>query len=348
MPAARDPGPDQRPALNDAGWRRRRTLRRYFSGVQRWLRPPRRLSPTRAGWCFFALTFGVGFAALNTGNNLLYLVLSLMLAFLVLSGVLSESALRGVEVRRRLPRELYAERDAWVGIEIANHQRRVVAYALVVEDRWIDDRRRERAAGRCFALRISPGGSEQRSYRLRPEQRGELAFAGFVVSTRFPFGLFSKSRSFEAPDRALVYPAVDPVPIPRDFGGARESGEVVTGPRGAGAEVGGVREFARGDAPRRIAWRASLRAQALWVREVESEHQGEVEVRLRTAGRPADSGFERDVRGSASEVFALLERGLRVGLRTDREELGAEAGARQRARLLGFLARVAPDQAVPR
>ncbi|MBW2401796.1 MAG: DUF58 domain-containing protein, partial [Deltaproteobacteria bacterium] len=46
------------------------------------------------------LTFGVGFAALNTGNNLLYLVLSLMLAFLVLSGVMSESALRGIRVRR--------------------------------------------------------------------------------------------------------------------------------------------------------------------------------------------------------------------------------------------------------
>jgi uncharacterized protein (DUF58 family) len=163
------------------------------------------------------------------------------------------------------------------------------------------------------------------------------------VSTRFPFGLFSKSRAFEAPDHALVYPAVDPVPIPRDFGGARESGEVVTGPRGTGAEVGGVREFERGDAPRWIAWRASLRSQSLWVREVESEHQGEVEVRLRTAGRPADPGFERDVRGSASEVSALLERGLRVGLRTDRDRFDADAGAQQRARLLGFLARVAPD-----
>ena len=54
--------------------------------VLRWLRPPRTLRPTRAGWAFFAITFGVGFAALNTGNNLLYLVLSLMLAFLVLSG----------------------------------------------------------------------------------------------------------------------------------------------------------------------------------------------------------------------------------------------------------------------
>jgi uncharacterized protein (DUF58 family) len=339
VPAARDPGPDQRSAVTD---RRRRALRRYFSGLQRWLRPPRRLSPTRAGWCFFALTFGIGFAALNTGNNLLYLVLSLMLAFLVLSGVLSESALRGVEVRRRVPRELYAERDAWVGLEIANRQRRVVSYALIVEDRWIDEQRRERAAGRCFALRIAPGGSELRSYRLRPERRGDLSFAGFVVSTRFPFGLFSKSRAFEAPECALVYPAVDPVPIPRDFGGARESGEAVAGPRGSGAEVGGVREFERGDAPRWIAWRASLRSQSLWVREVESEHQGEVEVRLRTAGRPADPGFERDVRSSASEVFALLERGLRVGLRTDRDRVDADAGAQQRARLLGFLARVVP------
>ena len=74
--------------------------------VARRLRPPRVLRPTRAGWVFFGLTFGVGFAALNTGNNLLYLVLSLMLAFLVLSGALSESALRGITVQRILPGEI--------------------------------------------------------------------------------------------------------------------------------------------------------------------------------------------------------------------------------------------------
>jgi uncharacterized protein (DUF58 family) len=323
--------------------RRRRPPRRVFSGTLRWLRPPRRLRPTRAGWSFFALTFGVGFAALNTGNNLLYLVLSLMLAFLVLSGVLSESALRGVALRRRVPRELFAERDAWVAVEIQNRQRRWVAYALVVEDRWIDGSGREHAAGRCTALRIAPGASHERSYRLRPAQRGELAFAGFVVSTRFPFGLFSKSRTFEAPERALVYPAIDPAAIPPDWGGARDTGEGASEPRGRGSEVGGVREYTRGDAPRRIAWRASLRTRSLWVREVESEDQGEVEVRLRTAGRSADDGFERDVRRSASEVFALLARGLRVGLRTDRDHLGPAAGTAQCARLLGFLARVAPD-----
>ena len=75
-----------------------------------WLRPPRQLRPTRAGWVFLSVILGVGFAALNTGNNLLYLVLSLMLAFLTLSGVLSESALRGVRLRRELPREVFAVR----------------------------------------------------------------------------------------------------------------------------------------------------------------------------------------------------------------------------------------------
>jgi uncharacterized protein (DUF58 family) len=345
--AARDPGPDQRSAIGreseaHPAIRRRRALRRYFSGALRWLRPPRRLSPTRAGWSFFALTFGVGFAALNTGNNLLYLVLSLMLAFLVLSGAMSESALRGVAVRRRIPRELYAERDAWIGVEIHNRQRRVAAYALVVEDRWIDRVGREHAAGRCTALRVAPGTCELRSYRHRPAQRGDLAFAGFVVSTRFPFGLFSKSRTFELSERALVYPAVDPLAIPTDPRGAREAGDGAASPRGRGAEVSGVREYARGDPPRRIAWRASLRSGALWVRDVEAESAREVELRLRTAGRGADAGFERDVRRSASEVSAMLAGGLRVGLRTDRDHLRPAAGSEQRARLLGFLARIEP------
>ena len=87
-------------------------LQRLRRRLLDWLRPPRTLRPTRPGWVFFALTFGVGFAALNTGNNLLYMVLSLLLAFLVLSGVLSESALRGVRIRRRLPREIHAGRAA--------------------------------------------------------------------------------------------------------------------------------------------------------------------------------------------------------------------------------------------
>jgi uncharacterized protein (DUF58 family) len=300
---------------------------RAARALARWLRPPRTLRPTRAGWAFFAITFGVGFAALNTGNNLLYLVLSLMLAFLVLSGVLSESALRGISVRRRVPRELFAAAPASVGLEIHNRQRRVPSFAVVVEDRVRDAGGVTRAAGRVFALRIGPEASELRAYPYAPAQRGEILFEGFQVATRFPFGLFSKALVLESPEPALVYPAVEPLAA-SDAGGA---------PRGDGA----------GDAQRRIHWPASLRRAELLVRQVESERVPEVEVRLRTSRCAPGERFERAVCWAASEVVALLDAGSRVALRTDATWIPPAAGARQRGRLLGFLARVAPDAAEP-
>ena len=115
----RDPRAGSRPALSPSP-KPRPNPTGVRARILRWLRPPRRLRPTRAGWNFFAITFGVGFAALNTGNNLLYLILALMLSFLVLSGVLSESALRGIRVRRRLPREFQAGAASRVVLEIEN------------------------------------------------------------------------------------------------------------------------------------------------------------------------------------------------------------------------------------
>jgi len=313
--------------------------------VQRWLRPPRSLRPTRAGWVFALITFAVGFAALNTGNNLLYLVLSLMLAFLVLSGVLSESALRGVAVRRRLPPELFDRGLARVGLEIANLQRRIPAFTLVVEDRVRERHGPERAAGRAFALRVGPGACEVRSYRFRPQGRGEIEFRGFHVYTRFPFGLFSKSLRIEAPEAALVFPAIEPVKAPAHLGATARRGERPQGRGEAGAEVGGLRDFVPGDPVRRIHWPTSLRRDALVVREVRSQQQDEVEVQLRTAGQSPGERFEGAVRWAASEVVAFLAAGSLVALRTDSERLAAREGTQQRSRLLAFLARVEPDPA---
>jgi uncharacterized protein (DUF58 family) len=303
------------------------------------------LRPTRAGWVFFVLTFGIGFAALNTGNNLLYLILSLMLAFLVLSGVLSESALRGVSVTRRLPREIFAGQPALVALEVFNAQHRVPAFAIALEDQVLDaaGTERPRAAGRGFVLRVGPRQSERCVYRFLSMQRGEATFTGLRVSTRFPFGLFVKSLMLSWRDRVLVYPALEPGCGPRALGQARQPGDAVLGAGHGGAGVGGLRDFASGDSPRRIQWRASLRRGALVVRDIESERAAEVEVRLQTGGRSAGEAFEAAVRRAAAEAVGLLEAGARVALRTDGAFLESGVGLRQRARLLAFLARVAPE-----
>ncbi len=323
--------------------RRRRAARpAVFSGARRWLRPPRMLRPTRAGWSFFAFTFGVGFAALNTGNNLLYLVLALMLSFLVLSGVLSEAALRGIRVRRRLPAELFAGRSARVALEIQNTQRRVAAFAIVVEDRAAEPGGVDRASGRCVALRVGPRASEVRSYAFEPRQRGPLCFRGFVVSTRFPFGLFSKSLRLDAQEQTLVYPALERVPTPRNDAPASSGGARPLPRDGAGDAADELRDFASGDPARRIHWRASSRARRLLVRRRVGDESAELEVLLHTAGSEPGLAFERRISRAASEVVAGLDAGRRVGLRAGAERIRAATGPRQRAHLLAFLARLAP------
>jgi uncharacterized protein (DUF58 family) len=338
MDPARDPRSDRRAAV--AAARRRAEPRPVFSRARRWLRPPRTLRPTRAGWSFFALCFGVGFAALNTGNNLLYLVLALMLSFLVLSGVLSELALRGIRVERRLPAELFAEHPARVALEIHNAQRRVAAFAIVVEDRVALPGGEDRSAGRCVALRVPPGGREVQSYHFSPARRGALAFQGFVVSTRFPFGLFTKSLVLDAKQSALVYPAVERVAPPREQASAAAEGARPQPRDGAGDAADGLRDFAPGDAARRIHWRASARARRLLVRRRVGDEPAEILVELATGRAEAPEQFERRVSRAASEVVAGLAAGRRVALRAGDQQVDAATGPRQRARLLAFLARV--------
>lgn len=321
--------------------RRAGVLRGAWARLRRLLRPPRILRPTRAGWCFFAIVLGVGFAALNTGNNLLYLVLSLLLSFLVLSGLFSESALRGVRIRRRLPRELYAEHDNAVWLEIHNGQRRVPSFALVIEDLLDAGPDVVEPVGRSFALRVGPGESELRRYALRPERRGPLALRGFRVSTRFPFGLFHKARIVELPAELLVFPAIDPMAAEPPEADGAECGALDRHALGGGLEVAGLREHQPSDGVRRIHWRSSLRRGELLVRETEDERRSEVEVRLE--GRTTGS-FEREVRHAASQVVAYLEAGLRVALTTPAERFEADTGAAQRIRLLSHLARLpAPE-----
>ena len=72
------------------------------------LRPPRRLSFTREVRLIVILSVGVGFAAINTGNNLLYLLLGWLLSFIIASGLLSEMTLKRLTVERRPPPRVFA------------------------------------------------------------------------------------------------------------------------------------------------------------------------------------------------------------------------------------------------
>src|SRR5207248_8376644 len=92
------------------------------------LRPPRRLSFTREGRIIVILSVGVGFAAINTGNNLLYLLLGWLLSFIVASGILSERTLRGLRVERRPPPRVFASEPFLMEVVIKNGKPKRASY----------------------------------------------------------------------------------------------------------------------------------------------------------------------------------------------------------------------------
>ncbi len=172
-------------------------------------RPPRRLKFTREGKVFIGITLGVGFAAINTGNNLLYLLLGMLLALIIVSGMMSELSLRDLTVVRRLPARAQVGRPHLVEIEVFNHKKRVPSYAIEVEDL----RAGQPADKRCFFLKISPMSAQVAAYRRTPLKRGQDRHVGFRIATRFPFGLFEKSREVSAAGELVIYPAVDPLQL---------------------------------------------------------------------------------------------------------------------------------------
>jgi uncharacterized protein (DUF58 family) len=295
---------EQRPLLPERGEKAPLWVR-----FLRLFRPPRKLKFTREGKYYLGITLGVGFAAINTGNNLLYLLLGMLLSLIVVSGVMSDLSLRHLTVTRRLPARAQVGRAHLVEIEVYNHKKRVPSYAIEVEDL----RAGQPADKRCFFLKISPSSAQVAAYRRTPAKRGRDRHTGFRVATRFPFGLFEKSREVEADGDLIIYPAVDPVRLPVEDAGRREGGASLSG-RGGGDETFGLRLMREGDDPRDIYWRKSTMRDQIILRERARETRPDVQIVVDTV-RPTGEGegfsllFEKKIREAASRAVAHIKRG---------------------------------------
>lgn len=317
-----------------------------------WGKWPRRLKLTREGKYFIFITFGVGVAAINTGNNLLYLLLGMLLSLIIVSGVLSELSLRHLTVTRRLPPRAQVGRPHLVEIEVYNHKQRVPSYAIEVEDL----RAGQPADKRCFFLKISPRSAQVAAYRRTPARRGRDNHVGFRVATRFPFGLFEKSREVSADDELIIYPAVDPVRLPQTESGQRTGGESALG-RGAGDEIHGLRLMREGDDPRDIYWRKSTLPDQRVLRERATDTRRDVSFSVDSAypGSAPDEDwslrFERRIRDVASRAVAHLKRGDGVAVQAsggERVRVNSSVGADPLLRFLALLEPSAESEKSPK
>src|SRR3989304_2290822 len=95
----------------------------------------RSVKVTSVGIRYLLLCLAVGLAAVNTGNNLLYLLFAMMLSLILVSGVLSERALRRLTVTRTLPPRLFAGTPIPCRVTVANARRWMPSFSLRLRER---------------------------------------------------------------------------------------------------------------------------------------------------------------------------------------------------------------------
>lgn len=283
--------------------------KRYGNNSKPWKRYFR---TTREGKAFIFVTGGVGLGAINTGNNLLFLIFGFQLSLIVLSGIMSEIALRDLVLRRRLPSRAFARTTCLIEIELENKKQRAASYSLEVED-ISPDAPSER---RCYFLKVAQKSVQIAGYRRVPLRRGMLGLSGFRVATRYPFGIIEKWRILNVPDQLLIFPELkheDLIQAEQNVMGADAASRKV----GFGTEIAGLRTFQSSDEIRAVHWKRSASLGKLIVLERHRDTTAHLVVVLdnaRPEGADArwDEGLERAISRAAALTVTALRRDLSV------------------------------------
>lgn len=302
---------------------------------------------TKEGTIYLLLTVAIGIAALNTGNNLLFIIVSAMLAAVLVSGIASALVVLGLELDVLLPEQLFAGSAAIGRIVLQNRNRLVPAISVSV----VPPHKRKRRARLGFqksSFRFPPKARPGKEWFLWPDlsvrwvqpvqpqadiftgaiyfpfigarrsasaelqlnfpRRGLYSQEAFGLSTRFPFSFLRKTRTVSLHREIVVYPSVEPTD---EFFEMLPliTGEFESYVRGRGFELYRIRDYTQEDPARYVDWKATARTGDLKVREFSREDERKLRLIFDNPapGDVADAAYENGVALAASLAWHFSE-----------------------------------------
>ena len=293
-----------------------------------------RTRPTKEGLTFIALSLFVGFAAINTGNNLLYLTFGIMMSFVAASGILSMINLSRIEVKLLPQGDVFALTPATLKFSLVNGKAFIPSYSLNIE---IDEKT---AFIPYLPPKVECGASLKQVFGVR----GWNKISEARLSTRFPFGFFKKWIKIDlGDDEVLVFPKIDAINAGSEA--FKEGpGEAESERTGFGYDLRSIKEFRQGDNPRLIHWKMTAKTGRLMVREMEDEEiRGAV---IEFHPERDNTRLEHQISRIASLFVELLKQGFEVELRTPDMTFSSSRTGRSPRPVLRYLALFRADERV--
>lgn len=322
------------------------------------------LDVTSAGWIFCTFIIVVGIASLSTGNNLLYLILAILLATLVVSGIASRVNINDTGVALRFPDHIFAGEKTRLEITVTGHKKLIPSFSLSVaiaaekvpHGFWQKKKKESKVAAQlrrfapglvqpvCFPL-IPGGAAAHTSLECSFTRRGVYPVKGFAIRSRFPFGFVERRRFIAAHGEIIIYPQPQPLddfyhllPITQ--------GQMESLLKGSGSDLYAIRQYLSSDHLRHVDWKATARTAQLMVREYTRDDDWRITIAFdhyAVAGTTEFSEkFESAVTLAASLMTHFMAEGAEVRLVTGRDDLGFGRDEAHRYKLLRHLARLVP------
>ncbi|HEY3646011.1 MAG TPA: DUF58 domain-containing protein [Gammaproteobacteria bacterium] len=203
--------------------------------------------PTPQGFLFGLTLLVMLLGSMNYANSMGFMLTFLLFSLAVLSMHAAHANLLGLELVAASVEPVFAGDTARFHLAVHNPGRRArVSVTLSAED---DER--------TVTSDIPAAGQNLAPVPLATRQRGWQPMGRLAVESSYPFGLFRPWSWIYMDWKVLVYPAPAPQapPLPEPLGG-----QGLGRPNQLGEDdFGGLRQYQRGDSPRRIAWKASTR-----------------------------------------------------------------------------------------
>lgn len=235
---------------------------------------------TREGVVYFLLVGLLAIAALNTGNNLLFMILAILLGGLLMSGLISRAILSGLELQLQLPDHIFARQPVSAHLILRNLKAFSPTYSVTI----FSPKRKARdglyplppiLTTPVYAPYIPRRSAVTENVALRFPRRGLYGQESFEVSSKFPFGILRRKRAVSGGYEILVLPSIEPR---REFQELASliQGEIEIAQKGRGGDFFALRDYQVGDSARHVDWKATAKTQKLQIREFTREEENRV------------------------------------------------------------------------
>jgi uncharacterized protein (DUF58 family) len=269
---------------------------------------------TAGGLLFTLAILLIGFAALASTNNLLFLIVAAMLATLLVSGLVSRLCLATLELDFLAPEHVPAGRYVPGKLFVRNRKWFMPSFSVRVEA-IRDPNSPTLKSGIYFPL-IAGGATLEETVEIRYPRRGAYRQNSFAFYTSFPFGFLEKSARVTLWRETIVYPSIDPRPGFDDLL-LGIAGEIETHYRGLGRDFYRIRPYEALESARHVDWKATAHVGSLQVREFAREQEQTVEVFLdRDIPLALDAWFEHAVDCCAFLAWRLSNHGASIHFRS--------------------------------